>query len=78
MGRDFSRVASFKDFTTSAEDISRWDATLCRLVHSYRLYEISCQLFFFLFLQRACCRVTQLLYQLLHIYSIYKIYTLKL
>jgi len=28
-------------------------------------------------LHRACCRVTQLLYQPLHIYKIYKIYTLK-
>jgi len=28
-------------------------------------------------LHRACCWVNQLLYQLLHIYKIYKIYTLK-
>jgi len=33
--------------------------------------------FFFSLLRRACCRVTQLLRQLLHIYKIYKIYTLK-
>ena len=32
---------------------------------------------FFLLLHRACCRVTQLLHQPLHIYRIYKIYTLK-
>jgi len=32
---------------------------------------------FFLLLHRACCRVTQLLHQRLHIYEIYKIYTLK-
>jgi len=31
----------------------------------------------FLLLYRACCRVTQLLHQPLHIYQIYKIYTLK-
>ena len=31
----------------------------------------------FSLLHRACCWVTQLLYQLLHIYKIYKIYTLK-
>jgi len=31
----------------------------------------------FSLLHRACCRVTQLLYQLLHIYKIYKMYTLK-
>ena len=31
----------------------------------------------FLLLHRACCRVTQLLYQTLHINKIYKIYTLK-
>jgi len=31
----------------------------------------------FLLLHRACCRVTQLLHQPLHIYKIYKIYTLK-
>jgi len=29
------------------------------------------------FLHRACCRVTQLSRQPLHIYKIYKIYTLK-
>jgi len=28
-------------------------------------------------LHRACCRVTQLLHQVLHMYKIYKIYTLK-
>ena len=44
MGRDFNRVASYKDSTKSAEDLSRWDATLCRLVNSYRLSEISCYL----------------------------------
>jgi len=33
--------------------------------------------YLFLFLRRACCRVTQLLHQPLHIYNIYKIYTLK-
>ena len=44
MGRYSNRVASFNDFTTSAEDISRWDATLCRLVHSYTLSETSCYL----------------------------------
>jgi len=33
--------------------------------------------FLFLLLHRACCRVTQLLHQPLHIYKIYKIYTLK-
>ena len=34
---------------------------------------------FFLFslLRRACCQVTQLSHQPLHIYKIYKIYTLK-
>ena len=31
----------------------------------------------FLLLHRACCQVTQLLHQPLHIYKIYKIYTLK-
>jgi len=31
----------------------------------------------FSLLHRACCRVTQLLHQPLHIYKIYKIYTLK-
>jgi len=31
----------------------------------------------FSLLHRACCRFTRLLYQLLHIYKIYKIYTLK-
>jgi len=31
----------------------------------------------FSLLHRACCRVTQLLYQLLHIYKVYKIYALK-
>ena len=34
-------------------------------------------IYFFSLLHRACCRVTQLLYQPLHIYKIYKIYTLK-
>jgi len=34
-------------------------------------------IFLFSLLHRACCRVTQLLYQLMHIYKIYKIYTLK-
>jgi len=33
--------------------------------------------FSFSLLQRACCWVTQLLYQLMHIYKIYKLYTLK-
>jgi len=33
--------------------------------------------FLFLLLHRACCRVNQLLHQPLHIYKIYKIYTLK-
>ena len=31
----------------------------------------------FSLLHRACCQVTQLLYQPLHIYKIYKIFTLK-
>jgi len=33
--------------------------------------------FLFLMLQRACCRVTQLLHQLLHIYKIYTLKTLR-
>jgi len=33
--------------------------------------------YIFSLLHRACCQVTQLLYQPLHIYKIYKIYTLK-
>ena len=32
---------------------------------------------YFFLLHRACCQVTQLLHQPLHIYKIYKIYTLK-
>jgi len=35
------------------------------------------EFFLFLLLHRACYRVTQLLHQPLHIYKIYKIYTLK-
>ena len=31
----------------------------------------------YILLHRACCRVTQLLHQPLHIYKIYEIYTLK-
>ena len=34
-------------------------------------------MYLFTLLRRACCRVTQLLHQPLHIYKIYKIYTLK-
>jgi len=35
------------------------------------------EFFLLLLLHGACCRVTQLLYQPLHIYKMYKIYTLK-
>ena len=33
--------------------------------------------FLFSSLHRACCRVTQLIHQLMHLYKIYNIYTLK-
>jgi len=41
-------------------------------------YENKYLIVLFSLLHRACCRVTQLLYQLLHIYEIYKTYTLKM
>jgi len=47
--------------------------------HSFLLYMRNFEImsFIFLLLHRACCRVTQLLHQPLHIYKIYKICILK-
>jgi len=45
--------------------------------YRYRWDNIKQDIFLFLLLHRACCRVTQLLHQPLHIYKIYKMYTLK-
>ena len=51
-----------------------------KLIHRLERAEVRALQHFcliFSLLHRACCRVTQLLYQVLHIYKIYKIYTLK-
>jgi len=45
--------------------------------HDPEQHNVNIALCLFLLLHRACCRVTQLLHQSLHIYKIYKIYTLK-
>jgi len=51
----------------------------CGEVYKRRCHPLASQTSTWLFslLHRACCRVTQLLHQLLHIYKIYEIYTLE-
>jgi len=69
------KMAAYQDFLRVLKIF------LCRYQSTKALYShfihLSLSLYSILLLHRACCRVTQLLHQPLHIYKICKIYTLK-
>ena len=61
------------DFVILSTKYVTWYEMCCRFIQG----NINSEFYIFSLLHRACCWITQLLYQLLHIYKIYKIYTLK-